>query len=67
MVPAEREPQDEHGRQAEEELRALRLAFGVLQRMVRDEFPSEHTLTEIVYIWGHATPTEVDAVRRLER
>jgi hypothetical protein len=56
----------EHGKQADE-LQALRLAFGALRRIVRDEFPRDCTLAEVVYMWGRGTPAEVDAVRRLER
>jgi hypothetical protein len=49
------------------ELRCLKLAVQVLERMVRDEHPPSYTLAEIVRIWGNGSPEEVEAIRRLER
>ena len=44
----------------------LEIAVKVLARLVRDEYPADHSLAEIAYIWGRGTREEVAALRRLE-
>lgn len=40
----------------------LEKANGVLQRMVREEYPDGFSLAEIASTWGNATPEEIAAL-----
>jgi glycosyltransferase involved in cell wall biosynthesis len=44
----------------------MRSGLNTLARLVREEYPADHSLGEIARIWGSATPQEVEDLNAVD-